>query len=169
MLYASPKTFRETIALFSKYDESAGMASIVSSVDWRGATPHSLYNSVLRRLPDSKMAAVGRRPYVPADHFVDLVASLEFRQNIIRNILEEFSEKKRIVYVHIPKCGGSDVNFHMFKRHPSLTHDLQNKNIVSDNKLFSAIRNFYGDLILGDNIYVTGHAPLSWYISRNLL
>ena len=50
--------------------------------------------------------------------------SAAFQQEVLTLLLNAFPEKRRLLFVHIPKCAGSDLSHHLMTRYPSIDQRL---------------------------------------------
>jgi len=130
----------ELIHSFRFYDRSEGLVSIANKLDFDNNVFHDLE---------------------------EIWESREFQENVIPLILQTYPEKKRIISIHIPKCAGTHLWSRLYDRYISARTALQDKNYTTRLDLFQNLKVI--SILPGDDIFVHGHKPISWYISNELL
>jgi hypothetical protein len=65
--------------------------------------------------------------YHPCGHFRAALLSDEFRRNVVQGLLAAFPEKGRNVFIHVPKCAGTDLIFNLVHRFLPLPKILEVK------------------------------------------
>jgi hypothetical protein len=103
------------------------------------------------------------------DYMSELLMSDEFQATLIPNFLRVFPEKRRLIFVHVPKCAGSDLTTNLTKLLPSLQRDLTLSRTITKEELFLFISRLVRHVRCFDKIFVAGHTPLDYYISQNLV
>jgi len=165
---AAPRNLRETFLLFEHYRAEVGLDSITGLVDWTGVTPRQIYWAVLGRLPESREVALPGPDFCPAASFVAALNSVEFQEKFIENFVDAFAEKKRLLFVHIPKCAGTDLAFDLAARFPSMTQDLMFPFRTPKSELFERMAALAGQVFAAEALFVFGHIPLNWYIHHRV-
>jgi hypothetical protein len=163
---AAPRNLRQTFELFAALDEDDAIETLLSKVDWSGMTPRQAYLAVLGRLPESAALAMVPQNYVPQEQFRQALASGEFQVLIRENILRSFPEKKRLIFIHIPKCAGTDLVDALAVRYPRVGEHLAFPQWFSGKVLHSYLRDMALQLATSDSILVHGHIPLPWFLER---
>ena len=107
--------------------------------------------------------------YRAADLLNDLLCAPRFQKEIIAEVLRAFPEKKRLLFVHIPKCAGSDLSVHLGAHFPSISQQLSDPRQASKGELFRALGDLVRRLGLADSVLVRGHVNLSYFIDRKLI
>jgi hypothetical protein len=113
-----PRTQREWLEELRFYDAARGIDVFLDRFDFTKATPHQLYSGILGRLPES--AAVATQPigYSARQQCRDMLLSAEFRKDVIARVLRAYPDKRRLFFIHIPKCAGTDLGCCRFSGHP---------------------------------------------------
>jgi len=109
------------------------------------------------------------RPHLARDYLNDLLHSPRFQRNILAYILRAFPEKRRLMFVHIPKCAGSDMSMHLASRFPSLEQRLMEASATDKDQLFQALSEFVREIVFSDSIFLRGHIPLDYYADAQLI
>ncbi len=79
-----------------------------------------------------------------------------------------FPEKRRVVFIHIPKCAGSDLNRALAGKYPGVYLDLTAPHWTPQRQFITYLKEFVRKLQDVDSIFVFGHVQLQWYLDMNL-
>jgi hypothetical protein len=154
--------------LLAFYEESVGLGALLDKIDWTGVTPLQIYYGILGRIPELANLAVPAADYSPRRHAEAALLSDEFQRDILKRVLEAFPEKRRLLFVHVPKCAGTDLIKHLNSRYPSLSQYLTESEWTPKSALFSHLRNFVININSAESVFVSGHIPLQWYLDHAL-
>jgi hypothetical protein len=168
-IVAAPSNVRQLVQAFAMYEPAKGLDSVLDRLSFEGITRRQVYNAVLARGPENIKSAVTGPNYNPRVHMAKSLASEEFQARIRELILNAFPEKRRLIFIHIAKCAGTDLLNTLQRQYPYLHHHLALKNITSAPELFDALREFATLVNLSDAIAISGHVPLRWYLERKLV
>ena len=157
-LLAAPRNPRELFLLFRHYDREATLQGLLDGIDFAGVDPLQVYYSVHRRSPDRLRGAL-TQGYSAKKHFGAALCSGEFQSRVIAHVLNAFSEKKRTLFVHIPKCAGSDLSHHLVPRFLSFEQRLASELWVSKEELFETLAEAAKAIETADEIFDTGTLP----------
>lgn len=158
----APSRPRETFDLFASYGTETGLEGLFETIDATGVTPRQVCYAVHGRPPGCLEEALPRADLSPRQRFVAALASNEFRAGIVRNLLEAFPERKRLLFVHIPRTGGSQLSARL-RRFPSLTSQLTSPNWAAQHEFHMRIRQFVLAAGASDSILVRGHNTVEQY------
>jgi hypothetical protein len=165
----APETPRQTFDLFSLYDRSQGLYNLLRQVDFAGRSARQLGYAALDGLaPTADQVSSVWQPETARDLLNDLLLSRDFQQNILRLFLEAFPEKRRLLFVHIPKCAGSDLSHHLVGRYPSIAEQLRTLPWIEKRLLFESLSDTVRRLHFSDTIFVRGHVNLADYLEQGL-
>jgi hypothetical protein len=140
--------------------------TLLDKVDWSTATPSQICWAVLGRWPDRDPVTPKHR-YDAREHFLTLLRSNEFRDRVIELALSAFPEKTRLLFVHIPKCAGTDLEVILKVGSAALHTTVSLRAWADDARLLTTIRDFAVDLAYADSILVSGHKELTWFLKNN--
>ena len=140
MLLPAPTTPRETFRAYRFYSGGEGPPRIASRLDFTGVTPHQVYYATLGRFPTAEEAL--QHASNPAATFVHL---------LVERLLAAFPEKRRVLFVHIPKCAGSDLTQNLLDRYAGLNWRLSQRAWYARNKMHGYIRRLM-DVLLGERV-----------------
>ena len=157
MQLRAPHDPRSLFELFATYDPAQGLDELLSRLDVTGIEPRNIYNSTLGRRPETLHAC--RRPdaYNARDHMRGALTSPEFQRKVIGLILNAYPEKKRLLFVHVPKCAGTDLRIGLSTRYPALDVGLSRPEWTSSQQLFAALHQVALGLRFSDTILLHGH------------
>lgn len=168
MQIPAPANPRDLLLLFALYEPAKGLPSILDQVNFTGVTPQQVHYSAFGRMPDAAQAAVGADGYAAREHLSRTLHSPEFQQRIIRTVLEAFPEKRRLLFVHIPKCAGTDLSFYLQERYPALHQTLSVEAWANHAAFFRSLRDLVLHVGFSEQILVHGHMRLRWYLGNHI-
>jgi hypothetical protein len=159
MLLSFPADPRSLLESFSFYDEAAGLEGLARQIDFEGASQHQLYYGTRGRVAsgdDIKESESGSaRAY-----FVAMLKSDDFQSNVLPLALSAYPEKKRLVFIHVPKCAGTDLCIHLSRRFPTFAANSTVGWRVPKEELYRRLRRLVLELRSADTIFVHGHLRL---------
>jgi len=167
----APQSPRELLLSLKHYDDAQGLDAFLARFDFTGVSPHQVYASVLGRLPESAQVAATAADYDPRQHFKQMLLSEEFQSHLIAYVLRAFPEKKRLCFVHVPKCAGSDLASHLMQRYQGafIGQLDQDPLHIAPERLPWRLQMLVVNLHRYDTLAVTGHIGLHWLLSEKLL
>jgi hypothetical protein len=168
MYLVAPRNLRETLQLLSLLDPDRGLHALLDQIDWSAVFPQQIYDAILDRLPESAELAASTEGYSALRHARAALISAEFQINIVKRTLEAFPEKTRLLFVHVPKCAGTDLTENLRTRYPWLSKGLGEANWTSPAQLLAHLRQFVIDAQFADTVFVSGHFRLKWYLTNGL-
>ena len=159
-----PRTMRELFQLFTLYDPAEGLAVLLDRLDFAGVTPYQIYQIVHARAPEQPELVARPERYDPRAHLEAALCSAEFQEKVLRHTLQAFPEKRRNVFIHVPKCAGTDLILNLGQRHLSLPKMIELENWVTKAELFEALCRLVQAVPYYETFFVYGHIPLGFYI-----
>lgn len=162
----APRNQRELIRMFGLYDEATGLDGLLARFDVSTLAAWTLDRVALGN--------TAREPRPPADtdpvaHLKSLLLSSPFRQFAVRNLLDAFPDTPRLLFVHVPKCAGTDLTGALRERYVSIDSAMENPHWYTAEQRFKYLR----DLVLAapftDALFVRGHVPLRYYVNQSLI
>jgi hypothetical protein len=161
--YPAPTETREVLELFRFYHPETGLEGLLENVDLRGVLPRQIYHAVHARPPESVETALAERQYPIDQIFAAALRSIEFRQRLVINVLGAYPEKTRLIFIHIPKCAGSNLSAHLIGRFASLNTNLLDPGLTPEPAFFLALKHLVLELAVSDTIYIHGHNHLQTF------
>lgn len=155
--------------LFALYEPAMELYPLLCRLDFGQVRASHLDYSTFGYVPGVQPHRMAWSPAIARDYLNDLLYSSRFQQNVLSYALRAFPEKRRLMFVHIPKCAGSDLSFHLASRFPSLEQRLTDEVWTSKEALFRALARFVRELAFADAVFVRGHIPLDTYADADLI
>ena len=87
---------------------------------------------------------------------------------IVEMILNAHPEKRRLIFVHVPKCAGTDLTANLGTRYPTVHQTLADPNWTPPERLQAAVDAVEQQLQQADDILVAGHNRLQWVLKNDL-
>jgi hypothetical protein len=162
----APRSLRDTFELLSHYDPAQGIDAFVKRIDFGDLPPSYVYQVVHNRQPETVDALIGAKSASPGERFKHALLSDEFQQQIIRQFLTAFPEKQRLVFLHIPKCAGTNLEIHLIPRHLPLSGVIEATQWTSKAKMLEWLAGLVKAASLFDTVFVYGHILFGDYVRR---
>jgi len=157
MQLRAPRDPRSLFELFAIYDPVHGLDDLLCRLDVTGIEPRHVYHGILGRRPETLDASRRPDPYNARDHMRGALMSEEFQRKVIALILNAYPEKQRLLFVHVPKCAGTDLRMGLSTRYPALDVGLTRPEWTSPQQLFEAIHDVALGLRFSDTVLLHGH------------
>jgi hypothetical protein len=154
--------------LLGLLDPRQGLYPLLYRLDFSGVRRAHLDYSVLGAAEDAPRPAQWT-PRIARDHLADLLHAPRFRGDILAHVLRAFPEKRRLFFLHIPKCAGSDLAAHLALRYPSVRQQWQEEAWFGTGALFAALADFVRELPFSDSILTAGHVRFDLHIGAGLV
>jgi len=158
-----PTDIEQTYRLLGLYDPAEGMEKLIGRIDMTHVQPKHIYNAVLRRPPDDLAMATPHRGYDPRRHMRAALEAPEFQRSAMRNFLQIFSDKRRDIFIHIPKCAGTDLVLNLAPGRLSFPKVLTLGDWVSTEELFSSLSGLVQAASFYSEIFIYGHMQVGEY------
>ena len=165
---AAPRTPRQTFSSLLLYDDRQGLYNLLRQMDFDQSSPEQTACAVLGECSSETRSLIESHVDSPRDLMNELLLSQEFRENILRLLLDAFPEKRRLLFVHIPKCAGSDLGLHLASRYANISERLRTPHWINDSQMFEGLSKAVRELHFSDAIFVSGHINLSDYMNQQL-
>ena len=163
MRFAPPRNARDMFHLLALYDRETGIDGLTKRIDFTDVRLHHLYRAMLGTSPASI------DDIEPAAGFKQTLLGDAFRRGILKNLLDAFPEKRRVIFVHVPKCAGTDLSVALEQRFHTVIGTLDHPDSFTPEGLLLYLRNLVIAAPLVDTWFVRGHVPLRRYVSQNLI
>ncbi len=169
MIIPGPADSQAVLNLFLLFDPATGIDGLVKRVDLTQFDRRRIYQTVLGRIPENAAVSHTSETFDARAQFIDALQSREFRQNLIKLIYRAFPRHRRITFLHVPKCAGTDLIKKIDDKYPSINNTLTNEKWVDTSTLFSAIKRLIAEIHCCDTIFVYGHIRLAFLIRHELI
>src|SRR4051812_4099566 len=160
-----PRTTRELFELFA-LARPGDLPGLLDRLDFSGVIPHQVYQLVHERAPERLDLFMRPAGYDARKHMEAALLSAEFQQKVLPHLLHAFPEKRRDVFIHVPKCAGTDLILNIGARQLSLPKMLEEEGWVSKQQLFEALRCLVQAVPYYENFFVYGHMSLGSFVRR---
>jgi hypothetical protein len=164
-----PVNPRQLLQLFAFYEPQRGLPSVLNRIVYHDVHRRDIVAAALGRIPENRQAVIDGPDFAARPVLSAALHGQEFQTRIREQILHAFPEKKRLIFIHIPKCAGSDLIAGLRNRMPLVHHHLALPHTMSKPDLFSSLREIAIGLHFSGSIAISGHVNLRWYKERNLL
>lgn len=120
--------------------------------------------------------AMGREPeWYDRDSFLEtspasrrILRSPGFQKRLLENFFNAYPEKDRLIFIHVPKCAGSDLRNNLSTRYPML-HSSWYLPSTSQEEMLRNVHRAAARVHESDMICLTGHIPLREVARRGLI
>lgn len=169
VMMPAPREPRSLFELLFWYDEACGLYPLLSRLDLDDHKPQHVYYSVFGEFSeyDWKPSAAGR--YYPCDHLNELLLSDEFQSDLLPRLLQAYDDKRRLIFVHIPKCLGTDLSNKLKTRYPWLDFNIMDGEWTRKDAMLRHLSRFALHIRFSDCVYLCGHGGLNYYIKNRLI
>lgn len=159
-----PRTQRGFFDLLSYLTPEGGLPAFLDMIDYSGVTPADILLTVLDRAPGEPSAALPPPVFDAKQRLSMTLLSVEFRQSIMSRLLRAYPEKGRDIFIHVPKCAGTDLIMNLGSRGLPLPRLLEVGGWLSTDDFFQTVAGFVRQLPDHDRIFVYGHMELGGYV-----
>jgi len=160
-----PRTTRELFQLLA-LSRPGDLSALLDRLDLSGVISHQVYQLVHERAPERLDLFVRPDGYDARKHMEAALLSAEFQEKVLQHLLSAFPEKSRNVFIHVPKCAGTDLILNVGARQLSLSKMLEEEGWISKQQLFEALRNLVQAIPYYDNFFVYWHMSLGSFVRR---
>jgi hypothetical protein len=150
------------------FSEESALDGMFKDVDFTDVEARQVFYTVLRRLPEAKELPRGAG-YSGKKYTQQLLQSAEFQQASVKLFLKALPELRRIIFVHVPKCAGTDLTANVSKRFLSVNHSITAPAWTPKQKLFSMIKDIVVQSNFRQEIFLHGHFQLQFFINNALI
>jgi hypothetical protein len=161
-----PRGLFEWLGLQSGDEE---LRRLLSRLDFSGVRPEKIHYCVFGSYPETAEDALRWGTYYGLDHLHELLQSQAFQRRLIPLFLHAYPEKRRLIFVHIPKCAGTDLTFHFRARFPSLDRSLTDPDWTPTSTMLRRIARVVAQVHNSDSIFAHGHINLNDHIATGLI
>jgi len=169
LIVPAPVDPRTLFGLFALYEPAADLYPLLCRLDFGQVRSSHLDYSAFGQVPEVPLRGMAWSPALARDYLNELLYSPRFQQNVLVYALLAFPERQRLLFVHIPKCAGSDLSYHLASRFPSLEQRLMEEARTTKGKLFEALAGFARELPFAGAVFTRGHIPLDFYADAELI
>lgn len=162
-----PGNTRDLFEILALYDSNFELYDLLANVDFEDWGPREAYYCVFGRYPDA------RQPPERSENARDVVNALmlspEYQNAILPIFLDAYADKQRLLFIHIPKCAGSDLSRHLITKYPSISQRISESAWTSKEEFFSCLRDIVLRMRFSSKVFVRGHISLDYYCENGLV
>ena len=162
----APCTTREVFHLLAQFDRDAGLDDLLERVDFNGFGPSEIAQVVLGRPLRDRLQAVATQGFDARAAFKQALLSEEFRKQILPSFLQSFPDLARDVFIHVPKCAGTDLTMNLGRRQMPLPAVMESPGWLSDDEFLSVLGGLARAIMFHKRIFVYGHMEFGTYLDR---
>lgn len=156
-----PASLRDTMRLFGKFRPARGLAEFFLRPEWSGLSGRHLAHALLDRPP-----AAGEE--WPDGGAQVVFESAAFRDRLCLRLARALPNKRRLLFVHLPKCAGTDFEGVLRRRMPLLHPTIESAAAVPPEQLAAWLRRLAEALADSETIAYGGHTALPFYLDEGL-
>jgi hypothetical protein len=168
MRLPAPVSQRALFDTFTMLNAEYGMYQLLRRLDLRGWTVRQAHYAAFGTIGNMQPGSYVESSSFVRDYLNDLLFSDEFQRSLIPSLLSAYAEKGRLLFVHIPKCAGSDLSKNLRTRYSSLDQRVMDPRWTGKEELFKQLREFVKLTRFSDTIFVHGHIDLNYYLENQL-
>lgn len=161
--FRMPRTRPELFRLLAHYNPHMSWDDFAGMIDFTGTTPSQIYQVVLGRRPDLASASELPASYDPGRHFREALISREFRAKFVATFLGAHAEIGRDIFIHIPKCAGTDLILNLGHRSVPVPKLLELEGWTTDGEFLHIAAGLARAAIHGPRLFTYGHMELGEY------
>ncbi len=169
VMMRAPRDPRAMFDLLSWYDEIRELTPLLSRLDLDGRHPRQVHYGVFGMLPQSAVHLPPDGRYYPRDHLNELLLSDEFQTGLLPRLLRAYEDKRRLIFIHIPKCAGTDLSNKLKTRYPWVDYNIMDSDWTTKDAMFRHLSRLATQIRFADSIYLCGHAGLDYYARNQLI
>jgi hypothetical protein len=159
-----PRTPRELFELLEHLTPERDLDDVLDMVDFAGIAPGDVYLAILGRAAGDLATARLIAAFDPRMFFKTVLLGGEFRQRIMAGFLLAYPEKARDVFIHVPKCAGTDLIINLASRQLPMPKLLEAGGWLTDAQFLLTVGGIARLARHHDRIFVHGHMELGGYI-----
>jgi hypothetical protein len=157
------RTQLELFQLLPLYSPNIGWDAFVDMIDFTDVTPRQIHQVVLGSSPDSAEGALQHPGYDARKHFRETLLSRNFRKTLLATFLRVYPSKGRDVFIHVPKCAGTDLILNLGRRMLPLPKLLELDGWSNDDEFLEVLAGLARAAMRSERFFVYGHMELGEY------
>lgn len=158
-----PRTQRALYELLALYTPDQALDDFLLRLDCSDLAPGDIYRMVFGRVPDDPALVLPRPDYNARQHLRGTLLSPEFRAGLLGSFLAAFPEKRRDVFIHVPKTAGTDLTLNLWPRRVSFP--VSTGTIGTSEDVLRYCAHIARHMPVTDDIFVHGHIELGHYLA----
>ncbi|HQT79251.1 MAG TPA: hypothetical protein PLD10_19550 [Rhodopila sp.] len=162
--FPMPRSATDLFRILAHYDPVKGLDGLLERIEVDDAIPADFITLVLNRFPGNGTEAVAGPDFDCRGFFKSVLLADGFRRTIVGKFLNAFPHLKRDIFIHVPKCAGTDLILNLAQRHLPLPITLGLPDWVSKEDFLSVVSGLSRVAPFHERVFVYGHIELGEYI-----
>ena len=159
-----PRTTRALFELLEHLTPDRDLDGMLDMVDFAGVSPSDIFFAIFGRAAGNAEGALRSGEFDPRALFKTVLLSGEFRRSIMAGFLKAFPEKIRDIFIHVPKCAGTDLIINLASRQLPLPKLLEVDGWLTDAEFLLTVGGIARMARHHDRIFAHGHMELGGYV-----
>jgi hypothetical protein len=165
----APRDPRSLFELLLWYTEGHRIFGMLGRLEFADPRPHHVHYSVFGRYPDRSKSLPSDNPYYPHDHLCELLMGDDFQANLVPRFADAYADKRRLIFVHVPKCAGTDLSNKLKSRYPWMDYNIMDPLWTTKDAMLLRLSRLALQLRFADSLYICGHAVLNYYLDHHMI
>lgn len=162
----APRSTRDVFHLLAQFDSHAGLDALLDRIDFAGVTPALISQAVMGTPLRDRHLAVPGPDFDPRAAFQAALLSPAFRGSILPTYLGAFPDLGRDIFIHVPKCAGTDLVMNLGRRQMPLPSVLEVPGWLSDTEFLEVVGGLTRMRPFQSRVFVYGHMEFATYLDR---
>jgi hypothetical protein len=156
-----PRDFMELYYLLGMCNPDDGLSGLLNLIDFSQGSPAELLSLLYGHAASESLSGVGDA--LP-EALCKALLSSEFRARAMQSVLAAFPEKGRDIFVHIPKCAGTDLILSLASRNLPVSKMLESRDWLPDREFIACLAALARLAPFHERFFVYGHIELTEYV-----
>ncbi len=162
--FPAPRTPRDLFLLLGQLEATDSLEDLISRVDLTNMSAACVFQAAFFAPPELTRLPLPFPGYDAGVDLVETIRSAAFQENCLGTLLKAFPEKRRSVFLHIPKCSGTDLILNLADRLVSLSKRLEDRGWTDPDTFLRTMAQSIRHLLLAPDVFVNGHITLREYL-----
>ncbi len=169
--FPQPASARDLVQLLALFDGRAGVHSVVNALAPGPGDTTALYQVMYGDTAAAQAARerAGDDAANPRDVLRNFLTGADLARRIRNLVADAFPDKRRAIFVHIPKCAGTDLTDALRRRFAAFRELDYRPHVDKPDARLQSLRDLVLGIMLTDTICFTGHERLTWYVRNNMV
>ena len=153
----APRDMREVFLLLGRWREGETLEALLDRTDFTDASPARMFEVLIGRPPGHDELSADPADSGAQATFRRTILSREFRERSLFAFLDAFPELAREIFIHVPKCAGTDLIMNLGQRLMPLPYVLKFPDWISDGEFLNVLGGLAQQAPFHDRIFFYGH------------
>lgn len=157
-----PRAPRQLFDLLAQLDAGEPLSALLARLDCTGLTPGDVQRTAYGTVPAPEQLPIAGPDFDPRAYLEQTLLSDPFRARLLGAFLGAYPEKRRDVFVHLPKTAGTDLTLNLWPRRVSFPTDIGR--FGSNLQALEYCARVARLMPTTEDIFVHGHLELGVYV-----